>query len=298
MSKKIITLLHNPSAGEGEHEKEMLINAISDAGHKCIYHSVKEEGWDEISSDTVWIAVAGGDGTVKKCIRLLSSAKYRDRDWPIGLLPLGTANNVAETLGIEGKSKTLISKWGNNTTTFDVGSVNWENKTLAFGEGVGIGVFPTHIQHMKSRSGEVYPMNDPLQVSRVDLLRAAASFKPFSCELEIDGKKVSGTYLSIEILNIKSLGANVMLAPSANPGDGLFNVLLLQEEHRKELADYLCAKIIGQEWQFKVNTICASKVSLFAMHHLLRIDDEIHETEQPLHVEIGPGEKVLRFFVK
>jgi len=63
-----------------------------------------EEGAEE-PGDIV--AVAGGDGPVGKVARRLIGSPT-----PIAILPLGTANNIANTLDVTGKSlKELIRSW-------------------------------------------------------------------------------------------------------------------------------------------------------------------------------------------
>src|SRR5690349_15074583 len=119
MSKNIL-LLHNPGAGDGQHTKEELVRVIEQAGHYCEYVSMKEEEWENIPPGTDWIAVAGGDGTVKKIIHRLYESPGKNQ-FPVGLIPLGTANNIADTLGISKIVPDVVKKWGENFTAFDTG---------------------------------------------------------------------------------------------------------------------------------------------------------------------------------
>ena len=45
---KVVKLVHNPTAGDEEHNKEHLEAQIKNAGFGCRYSSTKEEGWKEI----------------------------------------------------------------------------------------------------------------------------------------------------------------------------------------------------------------------------------------------------------
>src|SRR5258706_10465064 len=100
-----VTLIHNPKAGRGKASPGALKKLLRDAGHKLSYHSCKERGWKEaLMEPTDLVVVAGGDGTVGRVARRLTG-----RGIPIALLPSGTANNIARTLGqIEQPFKRLV----------------------------------------------------------------------------------------------------------------------------------------------------------------------------------------------
>ena len=96
---KKVMLLHNPTAGASHPNAETLLKSIRKAiGVKPSYFSIKNADWkDALSKRWDAVILAGGDGTVGKSVRWL-----RDRMIPIAILPLGTANNIARSLGIEG----------------------------------------------------------------------------------------------------------------------------------------------------------------------------------------------------
>jgi diacylglycerol kinase family enzyme len=297
MRKKIVTLFHNPTAGNGNHEKQNLIRLIKKGGYDCRYRSVKSKRWKKIPEDTDYIAIAGGDGTVKKCIRLLSTTPYLNRKWEIGLLPVGTANNIALSLGISGKLKNLITGWGKKTTGFHTGHVTWGKKEAIFGEGVGIGIFPVHIKQMTGAANERYILADRLQIGSIDLLRSVGFFTPLKCEIEIDGRQYDGDYLAVEIMNIRAIGPNIVLAPDAETGDGYFDVVLVSETERRMLSDYLYAKLVKETARYPAQPVRAKQVRIKVLHNLLHIDDELKEQEEPLEVSIKNHSDHLSFFI-
>ena len=108
----LIKVFHNPTAGEAEHTKEMLVKTIESAGFECSYSSTKKEiNEKSIPESTDIVAVAGGDGTVRKIAEYYCSGNMLNRRHPLGLLPWGTANNIARTLGIEGKFEQIVESW-------------------------------------------------------------------------------------------------------------------------------------------------------------------------------------------
>ena len=101
-------LLHNPKAGRGEYSKNKLTRAFRKAGHQVTYRSTKEHGWKRSIKDSKeLIVVAGGDGTVGKVAHQLIG-----RSKPLTILPIGTANNLARSLGFTGSVQKLVDQIG------------------------------------------------------------------------------------------------------------------------------------------------------------------------------------------
>src|SRR5438552_13522233 len=93
-----ILLVHNRKAGSEEHEGEDFIKALKRAGHKAIYQSSKKKGITKALKKKIdLVLVAGGDGTVSKAARRLVAM---NSEVPLAVLPLGTANNFARSLGL------------------------------------------------------------------------------------------------------------------------------------------------------------------------------------------------------
>ena len=92
-----ITLIHNPGAGrQGADDARKLVRFLEHQGYEVRYQSAKEEDWKKaLKKPAGMIVVAGGDGTVAKVTRRMVG-----RGIPVGLLPSGTANNIARTLGL------------------------------------------------------------------------------------------------------------------------------------------------------------------------------------------------------
>src|SRR4051812_45065449 len=104
-----VTLIHNPGAGrQGPRQATELRALLEDAGYNVRYRSAKEDGWKRaLKKDADLIVVAGGDGTVGKVAR-----RVVGRGVPVALLPSGTANNIARTLGqLERPFEELVRGW-------------------------------------------------------------------------------------------------------------------------------------------------------------------------------------------
>ena len=100
-----ITLLHNPKAGRGKLAKKDLMAALAKAGHQAIYQSTRKSDYKKALKKSVDVVLAaGGDGTVGKVGRELI-----DSGVPLGVLPLGTANNLACSLGFTASPEEIVA---------------------------------------------------------------------------------------------------------------------------------------------------------------------------------------------
>jgi diacylglycerol kinase (ATP) len=230
-----ITLVHNPSAGSGQQTKD-LVRLITDAGHE-VRHRSTEKGWERLLQDpTDLVVAAGGDGTLRKVI--LAAV---DHKLPFAAIPIGTANNIAKTLGVLGDARELVQTWSTSPRSeqpFDVGEVTTPSGRERFVEGIGGGV----VADLISRSDEIEA--DARLLGR-ETDRALHLFGEIIREASVhhwrivaDGTDLSGDYIAVEVLNIRFAGPNLPLAPQANPSDGLLDLVLVSETDRESLLAY------------------------------------------------------------
>jgi diacylglycerol kinase family enzyme len=239
-----VTLIHNPGAGdEGVPEAELRA-LLESAGHRVTYRSTKTRGWKKALEDPGDLAVAaGGDGTVAKVARQLAG-----RAIPMGILPWGTANNIARSLGLEAEAKVLIERWETaRPIPLDLGVARGPWGERRFFESFGLGLLPTLMARSKeliSKSGS--PASEQVDRNVELMLELLDEAVPIECTITADGLDLSGGYLLVEIMNIRSIGPRVDLAPEADPGDGLLDVVTIRESELRAAADFLRASLAGE----------------------------------------------------
>src|SRR5438093_11379645 len=135
-----ILLVHNRKAGSKEHVGEDFIKALKRAGHKATCQPSKKKGITKALKKKIdLVLVAGGDGTVSKVARRLVAM---DSEVPLAVLPLGTANNFARSLGFCLSGKELIERLNDGRgDTFDVGLARGPWRKRYYFEGAGAGLF-------------------------------------------------------------------------------------------------------------------------------------------------------------
>lgn len=227
-----VALLHNTSAGSEDHSDAELTRLIEDAGHDVAYIAGELRDLLRLLHEAPCdlVVVAGGDGTVGRTACELSGWQI-----PLAILPLGTANNTARTLGLPAKLKKLPKKWGKSPKTpFDLGLMDDGKERLRFSECAGWGVFARTICEAKRRDA-AGGVHQTLRRDRKLFRKVVANAEARPYRISVDGRDCSGAYLMVEIMNVSHLGPQLPLSPSSNPGDGQFELILIGDAERKAL---------------------------------------------------------------
>lgn len=227
------TLFHNPTAGGGKFTKKELMTALKLGGLEPRYVSTKSRRLKkELAAAENLVVVAGGDGTVAKVI-----AQMPDRGVPVAILPLGSANNIARSFGVAGAPYELAEilhplYWQRYT----MGVVRGPWGRRRFVEAVGLGPLA---RMMQKPSLDAAWGVDSLRGGRNEIRRILRKAKPLDIDVRIDGKPLSGDILAIEIMNIVYTGPGLPLAPSADPGDRMLEVICVRPANRRSMMDWI-----------------------------------------------------------
>jgi len=295
---KQVKVLHNPNAGHKQYSKKKLVSEIKAGGFECRYSSTKKKGWDTIDPEIDFLAIAGGDGTVRKVTEKLLEGELSKKNYPIGLLPVGTANNIAKTLYIGGRHQDIIQNWHNmSIKKFDVGKISGAKGKNFFLESFGYGIFPYLMQEMMDKN-DLFNTPEKRMGLAVKLLdKILLSYKPRYCKMKVDGTDHSGEFLLIEIMNTRSIGPNLGLAPHADPGDGELDVVLIPKTHRDKFTTFIHNKMKGMDDVYSFHTLKAKNISIRWGGTHVHLDDEIVHLKKEKEINIELKEGLLRFLV-
>src|SRR5438477_12664373 len=132
-----IVLIHNPMAGTGRHNQKELVAALASLGHRVVYQSSKKRGWKKaLKKSSNLVIAAGGDGTVAKV-----AWRIMDTGVPLSIWPLGTAYNLARSLGFTARPEEIFScVRSGRSRSGDVGVARGSYGIRYFVEAVGGGV--------------------------------------------------------------------------------------------------------------------------------------------------------------
>ena len=277
-----VTLIHNPGAGStGEKDALKLAKLLSRAGHEVRYRSSKERGWKRaLRKPADLIVVAAGDGTVGRVIRRMVG-----RDVPVTLLPSGTANNIARTLGLlERPFEDLVHGWETaRHVKLDIGVAKGPWGERYFIEGVGAGLFANLLARPKRKGAKVGKPKDVVDRALRRLQDMAVHCEAVDVAATLDGEDISGRYLLFEAINLRYVGPSMFLAPEGKTGDGLLDVVLVTEDERAHLLEYLNKWQENRERRAVLPTRRGRRLKVEWTGYELHIDDKLYPREDDEH---------------
>ena len=222
------TLVYNPSAGGAWTERE-IVEQLEGIGWEVDRCLAKTELDDCLCHGADVIVVAGGDGTVGKVAKRLAGTAT-----PLAIVPMGTANNVARSLGlgVEPSSAVLALKRAVDRR-IDLGIVSSRRQRDYFLEGFGVGVFA-------SVMGEKSNKEDKRLHRALGLIAdELEQYEPHRFEIEVDGRDCSGQYVLAATMNTRSVGPALTLAPEARCDDGELDVVFVRPDAKRSLIAHL-----------------------------------------------------------
>lgn len=228
-------LVHNATAGRADHDRLALLAALEEAGYEPFYCSSKSDAFPDILDEPFEaIVVAGGDGTVRKV-----ATRLKRRDTPLVILPLGTANNIARSLGIDPRAKAPppASRLGSGAARLDLARARLGSEgPLAVIEGIGMGAIAAT---MDDKVGKGEEGHDKIVAARKVIARLIGKAEPFKASVTLDGRLIEGKFLFVEALLHRYSGPVLPLCPPADSGDGALDVVFLGEDRRDEMAAWV-----------------------------------------------------------
>jgi diacylglycerol kinase (ATP) len=218
-----VIVVHNPGSGDASPTRESLTVMFGETGDEVVHYATTDSDWRgalELAADLV-VAV-GGDGTTGPVIAELAGSERN-----VALLPTGTANNIADTLGIRGDARDVIRRWRRGPyVPFDVWELSSGGRRERMVEAMGGGFFASCIAREAEIDRAMHLFQERL-----------ADEPPRRWGVTLDGDDHSGLYVGVEVMNGPFVGPNIALAPGAVPGDGLLDVVLIDAQDRVRLAD-------------------------------------------------------------
>jgi diacylglycerol kinase (ATP) len=293
-----VTLIHNPGAGKRSRiDPDKLARLVREAGHEVRYQSASEDWQAVLGAPADLVAVAGGDGTVSRVAKAMAG-----RDTPVTVLPAGTANNIARTLGLTQRPlEELIQGWARaRRMKLDVGIAQGPWGERRFIEGVGIGLFPARISQVdSSETIEGLERGDAVVSYALQLLKEELErCQPIAVQARLDGKDISGDYLLFEALNIPFVGPNLFLAPDSAQGDGNFDLVMVSDSERERLRQYLAHWQEDKPRLAVLPSVQGRSLQVEWNGFSLHLDDELCQAPaRPARIELRIEDQAVQFLV-
>lgn len=126
---KKVKFIYNPYSGENEilDNLDKVIEIHQSYGYTVVPYRISKncsvkEALEDVDSSFDYVLIAGGDGTVDSVVNAI---KARNIDMPIGILPVGTANDFAKFIGIpQNIGEACVQILENPESLVDIGRIN------------------------------------------------------------------------------------------------------------------------------------------------------------------------------
>jgi diacylglycerol kinase (ATP) len=238
-----LLLLHNPTAGDEDQHGAALLSLLGKAGHSVLYRSLEDDEWTEALTEARDVTViAGGDGSVQKVFTALRESPLTTTT----LFPTGSANNIARTLGFtsEDPAQLLVGWEPAVWKAFDLWDAEYGSERKTVVESFGGGLF---VEVLRRAERKESPNGEEKVELGLELMHEVLSeSEPCVWELELDGEHIREPLLGWELMNARELGPNLLLAPNADVGDGMFDLVLIRPDVRSELLAYVERKLVDE----------------------------------------------------
>lgn len=224
---KTALVLINPNARSGRRSVGPALEVLRRSGIVVLEDTSGTRPFDEIireqAREVDLVVIGGGDGTLRAALSALV-----DTGLPLGILPLGTANDLARTLGIPTDIAAAAQIVADGTTRpVDLGEVNGRFFANVASIGYSADLARNLTAEAKSRWGKLgYAM------AAMNLL---AQSRPFFVDLEHDGVTERVRTVQISVGNGRFYGGGMAVAADAEPDDGMLDVYSLEIDHWWEL---------------------------------------------------------------
>jgi diacylglycerol kinase (ATP) len=295
MSKKdksiYVKLIANPGAGkpqESSKQLELAIRLLQQHGMEVDVALAKpKEEATPLAKKAVkdgydMVIGLGGDGTLEAVLRGMVGRKT-----PMGMIPIGTQNNIAKSLGIPTDMEeacTLIAS--RNVRKLDLGRVKVKNgKKLYFFELTAVGLVAA-----------IYPEANELQEGKLSKLKdVALTLIQQEPEPEVfltldDESKIQVNTMLVVVSNAPMFGANFLVAPDATVTDGLLDISVYPGFSKTELLAYF-ARIRDEGFSAneKVQRYRASKIEIKTNPKMEVMADGVMLGKGKVEIKAKPG---------
>jgi diacylglycerol kinase (ATP) len=235
------------------------------------------------------LIVAGGDGTMQ-----LAAQGIAGTPCALGVVPLGTGNDLAGTLGVPPEIEPAVARaLAGEVRAIDLVRLGGSG-TLAVGyAGVGfdgeVTGFANQVKHL--RGPLVYPYA---------VIHTLATFKPPRMRIEHDDGTFEGGAMFVVAANLPRFGGGMRIAPDAEIDDGLLDLVIVREIPRRTLLSVFPKVYTGRHVSHPAVTIVRTRRASIALDRAMTMyggGEPLRELAAGEAVEIGVAPGALRVIV-
>jgi diacylglycerol kinase (ATP) len=278
----MIRFLVNPAAGRGRggsHIHRLRILASRAGAGLAMSQSAADltlQAQRAVEDGVERLIVAGGDGTMQLVAQGIAGTPCA-----LGIIPLGTGNDLAGTLGVPPAIEPAVARaLAGETRAIDLVRIGG-TAALAIGyAGVG---FDGEVTGFANR---VKRLRGPL-VYPYAVLHTLATFEPPGMRVEHDHGTLAGRAMFVVAANLPRFGGGMRIAPDARIDDGLLDLVFVRAVSRPVLLGIFPKVYLGRHVSHPAVTIVRTRRASIALDRAMTI----YGGGEPLR-EMAAGEAV------
>lgn len=223
-------VLSNPTSGggAGQRYRELTLELLKERSipfrdiTSSSYTAAQEELRRSLNNQIKGVIVIGGDGMVHLAVQELALSKT-----PLALVPAGTGNDFARTLGLnlEKPLESLKVALLRSPEAVDLGVVN----DRFFAE-----ILSTGFDSIVNERANSFKRIKGRMKYNIAILLVLSTFKPKTYRFRIDGITFESKAMLIAVSNGQSYGGGMRITPDASINDAQFDVMILGPVSRFE----------------------------------------------------------------
>jgi diacylglycerol kinase (ATP) len=285
----LTTIILNPTAGRGlgSQRREAIGKAFP---HAKIFQTTRSAEATDLarcaaSEGAELVISAGGDGTLGEVLNGIFGT-----DAQLGILPVGTGNDFARTLGIGADwNRALETLRAGTARAVDVGKIEVGDQSRYFLNVAGAGFDSRCAARINEHRPKVLSKLSGTTAYIVAVLSELRTYQTAHIRLELDGHVVENQGIMCAIANAQTYGGGMKVAPDADLCDGLFDICLIKDISAFEFLRAFPGVFAGKHIHHpKVEMFRAAKVRLQCEPPLPVLVDGDILGASPAHFEIVP----------
>ena len=166
------------------------------------------------------VVAAGGDGTLNEVVNGVAAMDDGLARCAIGLLPLGTGNDFARSLGLEDPAVAVAALANGCVRSVDLVALGDRLFLNASAGGLTAETSANVTSDLKQAVGRLAYL--------IGGARAFLEYQPVSVRAETDGRVIEADLQLFAVCNGAYIGGGYQLAPDARPDDGVMEVCLVR----------------------------------------------------------------------
>lgn len=218
-------LIYNPNSGEKSivNSLDFIIsiyqkNNITLIPYRIDKNECIDKAFLDIDDTYEHLIIAGGDGTIDI---IINAMKNLNINLPVGILPVGTANDFAHSLGLEFDIKKAVDNIINsNPRNFDIGKINYKYFINVASAGMFTDVSQKINPDFKNYMGKV--------AYYIAGIEETLHLRAFNIKVKSDEVEYKGNMYLMLVFNGKTAG-NLNLAYKAKLDDGYLDVIIFKD---------------------------------------------------------------------